>query len=82
MADMVSVPHYLLAAVLDNAESDSYSTESEFSCSRAESERYEQERECIHQLRKIAGIETDGVVGQGFFGIALALADHKKPGSK
>ena len=81
MADdsTVSVPKALLAAVLDQAESDSYSTQAEFSCGwKGEDEKYEADRVKIRELRKIAGLEPGDVSGQGFFGIVLATTTENK----
>ena len=77
--EMVSVPRDLLAAVLENAESDSFSTQAEFSCSSEEDERYNQARSLIHRLREMAGISSeDTVVGQGFFGMLLAVQEKEQ----
>ena len=73
--ETVSVPRGLLARVLEVAKSNSYSTESEFSCNAAESKEYAEERDRIDELRKAAGLDEVDVTGQGFFGIALALKD-------
>lgn len=72
-AEYVSVPKVLLSEVLKDAESNSYSTQAEFSCDDADDAMYRAQREKIGQLRATAGISRDDtVVGQGFFGIALA----------
>lgn len=74
--EMVSVPKALLANVLDVAESDSYSTQAEFCV--GEDALYEASRQQIRRLREIAGIviEDGAIVGQGFFGMALAAKEN------
>ncbi len=77
--EMVAVPKALLAEVLDRAESDSFSTESEFACCDDDCKAYAAERALITKLRQIAGLEENPeVVGQGFFGIINALQEKSK----
>lgn len=78
MSDLVTVPLDLLKAVLDTAESNSYSTQAEFSCSAADDEKYAAERAQIDELRKVAEVTSGGVVGQGFFGVAIALKEQQE----
>lgn len=73
----VSVDKELLAEVLVTAESDSYSVQAEFSCSDEEDKTYQRDRERIRELRAQAGLEDEGnVVGQGFFGAAIAINEQ------
>lgn len=75
--ETVIVPKALLAQVLDNAESDNYSTQSEFSCTSADDAYYAAQRKLIADLRKAAGIgDTKEAIGQGFFGAALAIKEQ------
>lgn len=73
---MATVSRDLLAMVLTVAESNSYSTEAEFSCSSDEGGEYRRQRELIAELRRQAGIgEEPDVTGQGFFGAMIALKE-------
>jgi hypothetical protein len=54
--EMVSVPKWLLAQVLDNAEDDSHAAQNEYSCSAEDDAEYQDDRGMIDKLREIAGL--------------------------
>jgi hypothetical protein len=77
--DLATVSKALLAEVLNTAMSDNYSTESEFAVYDNEHNEHELQRKKIRELMILAGIEDEEEVGQGFFGLALALKEQEKP---
>jgi hypothetical protein len=57
--DQVSVPRALLRDVLDQAESDNFTVQSEFSCGEADNKSFEDQRAQISALRRLAGLTAD-----------------------
>lgn len=75
---MVSVPKELLSEVLDNALSDSYSTEAEFSCTADDEKYYANQRKLIRELETIACLDASEATGRGFFAVAAALYEQNE----